>query len=129
MALPEQIGAYEDCIRLYDEALADPIGARTWFPDNSAAMYFRTRMNNARVILRKESMRLYDRTDHRYNKSDFDKLVCRIKEDTDGVFWVYVERHAATLNDIEPLSEVEPPAAIEYTPYKLLSAPDKDDLP
>ena len=62
-------------------------------------------MHKARALLRAQSRQLYDRTDPRFDKSEFDSLMCTIKEDADGYFWVYVERHNADIIAIESLSD------------------------
>jgi hypothetical protein len=107
LALPNQTAAYEDCEELFDRSFHDSVGARAQFPTEAAAVYMRLRMNHYRTLLRRDSCRTYDKTDPRYNKSIYDKLICRIRQDTEGLWWVYVERHAQTLGVVESLSEIE----------------------
>lgn len=107
MSLPHQIAAYADCFELYDAAKADPKGARTVFPTYGAAFRMRARMNMARYLQRVESSRMYPASDQRHGKSEYDELRVTIKEDTEGEWWVYVDRHGLDLQLIQPLSEVE----------------------
>jgi len=105
MALSNQIAAYSDCEDLFTRAKADPVGARACFATDAQAKYFRLRLNNYRVLLRRESIRIYDRTDPLYGKSDYDEFICQVKEDDAGEFWVYVSRTNNEILDIQPLSE------------------------
>lgn len=107
MALPDQIAGYKDCYELFDKAQADPLGARALLESAEKARYFRMRMNHARVLLRRESTKMYDRTDPRHNKSEYDEFLCQIREDTEGNFWVYVVRHNTEIKAVEGLSEIE----------------------
>lgn len=95
MALTDAIAAYEDCERLFDRAANTPKGSRACFgagdEGRKAAHYFRMRMNHFRQLQRKESMRVYDRSDPRYGKSEYDKLYVRLAEDEAGEFWIYVD--------------------------------------
>jgi len=93
VALPEQPSAYEDCYDYYERAKASPKGIRVLFDNERDAGMFRMRMNMARVIQRREAMRIYARTDPAYGKSEFDSLKCAVRPtaELDGRFWVYIE--------------------------------------
>ena len=107
MPLSNQITAYEDCRNLFDAATEDSLGARLKFPTYTEALYFRNRMNQARSLEREESKRIYDKTSPAYGKTDYDAFVVRIREDTEGWFWVYVERRETLFDKIEKLSDLE----------------------
>jgi hypothetical protein len=107
VSLPHQIAAYEDCFEIFDAALADPKGARACPITREKAYHLRMRMNMARYLHRRESMRMYPVEDQRHGKSEYDKLKTTIKEDTSGEWWVYVERWGGDIAVIEPLTEVE----------------------
>jgi hypothetical protein len=107
MSLPEYLGAYEDCFSLYQRALDDPIGARACFTTESGAKTFQMRMHQARALDRRESMRIYTRDQPQWGKSEFDVLkVLSAQEDTEGNWWIYVQRHGVEIKVIESLSEL-----------------------
>lgn len=105
MALTEAIAAYTDCFEIYEAAHKSPKGVRVHIGDQKAAGIMRMRMNQARVLERKESKRLYDRTDPRYGKSENDKFRNRMLEDTEGEWWLYVEPWGLMGLEIEPLED------------------------
>lgn len=104
MSLPDQLAAYADCLDLYERALGDEVGARAKLPTVNEATMFRMRMHQARSLERAESRRMYDKTDIRYNKSEFDVLKVTVREDTEGGWWVYVTRHGQEIETVETLS-------------------------
>ena len=50
-------------------------------------------MNYARVLQRREAVRMYERTDPRFGKSEFDKIRIKIVEAAEqtGEWWVYID--------------------------------------
>lgn len=124
MSLPDQIAAYEDCFDLYSSALADSIGVRARFPNHVDAKLMQMRMHQARSLQRRESIRLYDKTDLRWNKSEFDPLKVSVRVDDEDRWWVYVIRHGQEIETIEPLStvsaEVHRPPKLEISPPRLM---------
>lgn len=110
MSLPTNQSAYEDCYAYFDRAIATTTGKGIRIPvaSRSDAQILRLRLNQSRVLLRRESTQIYDRTDPRYNKSDFDAYRVTIQEPATGPdepgYWVYIERWAQTVSeDIEEL--------------------------
>lgn len=104
MSLPTTIASYEDCFDLFARAINQPKGSRALLGDYGSAKHFQSRMQMARKLQRDETCRMYDAGAPQYNKSEFDKLVVRIKQDADDQYWVYVEPYAtliATVEDIE----------------------------
>ena len=117
MALSDQLAAYEDCFNLYERAKTNifaakfenpdvttlpECGARALFPTEKDATLFRMRLHQARSLARRESMRLYERTDPLYGKSEFDDLICRVHEGaTPTEWWVYIEPHGQEVQAIE----------------------------
>ena len=105
MALSESIAAYTDCFEFYEQAQADGKGIRILVEDRKAATVLRGRLNQARVLERRESMRLYDRTDVRYGKSENDRFRVTMRETAEGDgYWVYIEPWAAETLVVEGLS-------------------------
>jgi hypothetical protein len=96
--------AYSDCFDLMDRAIEDSIGCRAQFDDEGQAMHFRMRLNKARVIDRECNMAAYTPDSPMYGQSIYDKLVARLRIDTEGKWWVYVE-HRALMGIVESLSE------------------------
>lgn len=103
MALPSTIASYEDCFDLFARAIAKPKGSRALLGSYGDAEHFRMRMHQARKLQRDESMRMYDSNAPQYNKSEFDKLMCRVCEDAEGRFWVYVIPHGTLIEVIEDI--------------------------
>lgn len=116
MSLPNQIAAYSDCESLYAAAARDRRGAQARFRTFGDANNFRMRLNHYRVLLRKESCRVFQLTDPQFNRSEYDAFVNRIvhDEDTDE-YLVRVERYATTLA-IEALSGDDPDIEFEAAP-------------
>ena len=106
MALPETMAAYDDCYSLYEAAQADGRGARALLPTYGEALMMRMRLNQARVLERRESARLYERTDHRHGKSENDKFKVTIRESVEGDgWWVYIEVWTLNCITVEGLSD------------------------
>lgn len=110
MPVSDQIAAYDDCFVVFDKALADPEGLRVRFRTKGEAGRFQIRLCKARKLERDQSKRIYERSDVRWGKSRFDKLAVRSPvEDSDGFWWVYIDRHGSEILGMEPLSEMEAP--------------------
>lgn len=105
MSLPDSRLAYTDCFEMFEQALKDPAGVRVGCDSDAAAYHMRFRMHKARSIDRKDNFRTYDRDHHMSGKSTYDQFVIRVREDTEGKFWMYIEREVLPTM-IEPLSEV-----------------------
>ena len=93
MALTDSLAAYEDCFQAFERAAKAPKGIRILFESKKTANYFRLRMNNARVLQRKEATRMYERSDPKWGKSEFDKYRIKIVEAAEqtGEWWVYID--------------------------------------
>lgn len=134
MSLSNQVSAYPDCEEFWAEALRDSRGARALYDDFDKASRQQMRMNHYRVLLRKESQRVYPKDDPAWNKCEYDILVVRVKpaiEPDAGKFWVYVERHGLDMRAFERLSEVEGEEdripIVEYTHHNHLQIEDHTD--
>jgi hypothetical protein len=104
MTLPTVIGAYNDCLDYFDQALLATKGIRIQFADYTVAKYFVLRMSQARVLQRDESRRVYPRDDPKWGRSEYDGLQVRNPiEDEDGLWWVNVERHNARVLTVEEI--------------------------
>lgn len=112
MALSESMAAYEDCFELFDMARSNSRGIRVEITEGDTpterqrrAGMMRMRMNQARVLQRREAMRQYERTDPRYGKSENDKFRVTCREDTEGNWWIYIEVWNMAVGVIEPLGD------------------------
>lgn len=104
MALSDSMAAYSDCYDYYERA-RNGKGIRILLPDDKQAGILRMRLNQARVLERRESMRIYDRTDPRYGKSENDKFRVAVRPVAEGEIgcWVYIEEWAQETLAIEDL--------------------------
>jgi len=103
MPLPASLHAYTSEMEAFDRAKSAPSGIRIEFPDRIRAMAYRARLHGARVLDRKENSRVVDKTSPLYGKSDYDCIVVSIKEDTDGKWWLYLEKNEVIPGIVEEL--------------------------
>ena len=105
MPLPNTLGAYTGEFEALERALADPKGIRIWLgPSRQKARHFRYRLHYARSLDRVRSCQATKPGDPTYNTSAFDVLICRLREDTTGDWWVYIEKNEAIPGYVESLS-------------------------
>jgi hypothetical protein len=83
--------SYEDCFRVFDEAMQQPNGIRIEVSDEGAGMQLRTRLHFSRQMDRDNNRRLYEATDERYGVSPYDSLIIREPKFLDEKWWVYIE--------------------------------------
>lgn len=107
MALSTSRLSYTDCFEAMDKALEDGKGARMAVEDHSIAVYQRMRLNQARSIDRRDNKGVYEPGAPLYGRSAYDTLTFRLKEDTEGTWWIYLEVNMINALDIEALSELE----------------------
>lgn len=110
MSLPTSRHAYLDCLSYMDSALEDPMGIRMRQPGYDEAVHLRSRIHQARKLLRDDSRSIYELGDPKYNVTAYDTIVCRIRNHN-GVFYLYLEQIVIS-TDIEPLSDLEDLVAI-----------------
>ena len=105
MALSDQTSAYSDCYDFFDRAIRSGRGIRILVPSEKDASFLRFRLNQSRVLQRRESTRVYQRTDPQYGKCEFDKFRVTTRPPADGEtgFWVYIEEWSAETLDVEEL--------------------------
>src|SRR5882762_5370544 len=94
MTLPNHLGAYGFEIEHFDRAIDEPLGIRVHFgKDSAGAKKFQLRMHQARSLDRQQSRRMYPVQDIRSGASIYDPLIIRVREDVEGDWWVYVDKH------------------------------------
>lgn len=105
MALSESVAAYEDCYEYYETARRTAKGIRVLLENEKQAGILRMRLHQARVLERRESMRLYERNDVKYGKSENDKFRVSMKRAADGEegWWVYIEPWNQEVMGVEEL--------------------------
>lgn len=130
MTLPKSPLAYTDCYDLLGRAMEDPVGVRVRQSDESAATYFRMRLNMARQLDRDANRDTYERDHPLYGKSQYDKLIFTIELDGNALYLYVRRRPERVAGEIESLSNGEQLA--QLGPPKPLflprPAPTEDEL-
>jgi hypothetical protein len=99
--------SYLDAYEALDRAKDDSKGIRVKFSSISEAQTFRARLNYARVIDRRDNCSIYTENDPLYGRSVYDPLMARIRQDTEGGWWVYIEHTNLEERVVESLGEIE----------------------
>lgn len=112
MSLPNSLRAYDDCVALYERAMADPKGARARLGTYGACKHMQTRMHYYRDLDRSANAVTYPLGDPMHRTSAYDGLVIQIIPDEDKQYWLYISKRAVPdiiegLSDVEDLIEVE----------------------
>lgn len=106
MSLPKSSQAYHDCHDIYDKAIASidngGNGVRLKMADYGDANYMRMRMNQARVINRRDNSEVFNPGDPLYQASVWDALVLRIKK-IDDQHYLYVEPAGISTDGVEEI--------------------------
>lgn len=104
MSLPTSFLSYATEFEALDRALADTKGIRINLGTYAQANAYRVRLHYARRLDRDRSKEMYKPGDPGYGTSSFDCIVCRLKEDTEGGWWVYLEKNEVIPGHVESLS-------------------------
>lgn len=107
MTVPKNRMSYADIYKVYDQALADPMGVRVPFNNRAEAQHYQLRMHQARAIDRKDNKELYPEGHALHNNSAYDVLQVRLREAEDGSWFVYVEHKERLVAEVESLSKLE----------------------
>lgn len=113
--------SYIDCTELMDQALENTKGIRIGFADKGDALHFRTRMHTARTICRKDNLSEYAPGHPLHGRSQYDVLVVREPKESEGKWWLYIEKRHADQLIVQPLGEEM--KVIEHEELKALPAP------
>ena len=106
MSQINSLRAYDDCLRVFDSALADLKGARVLCGTYEAAMNMRTRMHYFRNLDRKANAGTYPEGHALHGTSVYDPYVVRNPiPDEDGAWWLYIEPRSSADMVIEGLSD------------------------
>jgi len=109
VTLPESLLSYGDCMDFFERIVDDPKGGRYAVGSYENAHYFRLRCNQARKLHRRENMKTHAPNTKLYGASEYDPFMLKLREDTDGVWWVYAEKMSLEPGQVELLSEMEEP--------------------
>jgi hypothetical protein len=121
--------AFADAYECMERALKDEFGIRVRFETEGHALNFRTRLNAARNIDRRDNGRIYPDTHPMHGVSEYDKVSARIRE-VDGCWYIYlVPILGADSLEIEALTSAEiPPLPRTSADYHLAYNGDKLEL-
>ena len=112
--------AYTDCSKFLDEALDDNQGARIFIGSYGQANYFATRLNTFRRITRDDNRAMYpDPSLPLHGRCEYDTLSIRLREDSEGNWWVYAVKVILNMDNVERLSEIDDTPQLEEV--KLIS--------
>jgi len=107
MSLPTSLQSYQDCLDFFERVVDDPKGGRVFLGAYADAHYFRLRCNKARVLHREENKKVHEPNMPLWGSSEYDPLQLKLREDTDGAWWVYAERTSLDPSSVELLSELD----------------------
>lgn len=106
MTLPSSLLSYSAQLEFMDLAMDSPTGKRMFFRDEKKAERFKMKCNYARVLHRREGMRIHDPDNVMWGKSEYDVLVFTNRVSPDG-FWVYAQREIFNPEAVEDIPEDE----------------------
>jgi hypothetical protein len=96
--------AYEDCYKLFEQALISRAGIRIKLPNAGDSYSLRVRLNQARRIDRVDNMETYPEGHRLYGRSQYDQIVVR-RGETDGQHWLELLKIDEIVYDVEELGE------------------------
>jgi hypothetical protein len=105
--MPTSLQSYGDCLDFVEKVVDDPLGGRVCLGTFADASYFRLRCNRARQLHREENKKIHEKDMPLYGASEYDPMQLKLKEDTEGRWWVYAIRTQLNPSDVELLSEME----------------------
>lgn len=112
--------AYSDCFDLMDLASEDPRGKRTQVRNKGEGYQLRVRLHTARNIDRKDNLGTYAEDHPMHGRSSYDNLTITVRHDSQGQWWVYLERNDARVYNTESLAGPTP---------RVVPTPDEEPEP
>jgi len=109
MTLSNSLSAYRDCKELFESAAEDDAGARALLRSSDHGTNLRMRMNYFRKLDRKANAEIYQPGHPLHGASAYDEFAISLAQDTNGEWWIYVQRRQSMLGVVEKLSEVAEP--------------------
>ena len=105
MTLSNSRLSYRDEYTLMQQAIDLPNGARAFIGTHGDAINYRLRLNKARQLDRNLNAQAYEPGHLLYGGSVFDELIITLREDTEGNWWVYLEKSKQPYS--EPIEAAE----------------------
>lgn len=123
MSVQKSLLSYSDCVDYFDTALRFTEGCRIPVPNANFANNLRMRLNVCRKLDRENNQILYPEGHPMHGRSQYDKTVCRIKEEN-GKVYVVLERIDISRLPVEGIGqELEelpaPPPQLQITGPKV----------
>ncbi len=106
MSLPNSLGAYRDCVDLFERTTLDPRGIRACLGTFEACFSKRQRMHHFRTLDRRANAEMYAPGHPMHGTSVYDDYVLQIIKDIDNQYWLYITPRSAQILHIEGLSEI-----------------------
>lgn len=103
MSLPNSLHAYTSELDAFERAAQSPRGIRIMFDTHQQARYYSNRLHYARKLDRQENTRVLELAHPLYGKSNHDGFVVSIKEDTEGKWWIYINKNEIIPGTVEEL--------------------------
>ena len=98
--------AFDDCYRLFDQALASAKGIKFRVKNKRQAYHYRNRLNHARRLDRRDNADTFTDPNHpMHGRSTYDGLTVMIQ--FEGVWWLMIEKVEAREFAIEPITGEE----------------------
>jgi hypothetical protein len=107
VTLPNSLLSYGDCMDFFERIADDPRGGRVEIGTYKEAHHFRLRCNQARRLHRRENAKIHAPDTKMHGASEYDEFMLKLKEDTNGSWWVYAERMSLKPGQVELLSELD----------------------
>jgi hypothetical protein len=100
------LGAYTDCVEIFDRAVASRQGIRIPVSTPGDGRLMVLRLQQARSLVREKSKEIYpDPTNPNWGTSPYDPLIVRMPRKIEDRWWVYIEPRLANTDDIEELGD------------------------
>ncbi len=132
MSVPKSLLSYQDCLDYFDTALQYTEGCKVAVADINDATNLRLRLNNCRKLHREANAKMYPESDIMHGRSQYDKLMIKIKAfGDDDKLYVVLERTDISRRAVEGVGdyvEDEGLVPIEHSAPLQLSPPRSDEL-
>jgi hypothetical protein len=114
MTLPNSLLSFTAQQEFMYMAMDSPTGKRMFFRKEKDAERFKIKCNYARVLHRRENMRIHDPDSIMYGKSEYDVLVFTTRVSPDG-YWVYARREVLNTEMVEDIPDDDDAPPLDIT--------------
>lgn len=129
MTLSSNRGAYQDCYKLLEQALATQRGIRVLCKDYTEAHLLRLRLNKARLLNAEANRRTFEPEHPLYNTSEFYILTIKVEFEEGRQRWLCIlEKKQHSMIEVEEIPDDGKGDAVEF-PWmaKIEDEPDKQE--